>query len=167
MSISKAGRLAWWRVACMATSLLSICAATIALVRLLPDSLVAVAVAVLAGVVYTTVAASLLEWLVHRYVYHRKWLPFARRIFEIHHLGHHYVIFPTWRYVTNGPVRRQPILQEGVRNLHPAGWRSHLIKLSHFGFYMMIGLFVVWPPAWLLTHNLAFLAGIVTISVVF
>jgi len=150
----------------MATSLLSICAATIALVRLLPDSLVAVAVAVLAGVVYTTVAASLLEWLVHRYVYHRKWLPFARRIFEIHHRGHHYVIFPTWRCVTNGPVRRHPILQAGVRDLHPPNWRSHLIKLSHFGFYMAIGLFVVWPPAWLLTHNLAFLAGILTTSVI-
>jgi hypothetical protein len=167
MSKRSAPGLPWWRVASITTLMLGACTALIALVRWLPDSLLGAVAAVLAGVVYTTVLASLLEWLVHRYVYHRKWLPFARRIFEIHHRGHHFVIFPTWRYVTNGPVRRHPILNEGVRTLHSAGWRSHLIKLSHFGFYMTIGLLVVWPPAWLLTHNLAFLTGIMTVSVVF
>src|SRR5712692_6408277 len=109
MSRSKAGRPSWWRVASMTTLLLGACAATIVVVRSLPDSLAGAVAAVLAGALYVTVAASLLEWMVHRYVYPRKWLPFSRRIFEIHHRGHHYVIFPTWRYVTNFPVRRHPI----------------------------------------------------------
>jgi len=167
MTKNRTGRPFFWRSASTIILMLGVCAATIALVRSLPDTLAGAVAAILAGAVYTTVAASLLEWLVHRYIYHRKWVPFARRIFEIHHRGHHYVIFPTWRYVTNGPVRRHPILQDGVRDLHPPNWRSHLIKLSHFGFYMAIGLFVVWPPAWLLTHNLAFLVGIVAVSVLF
>jgi hypothetical protein len=47
--------------------------------------------------------------LVHRYVYHRPLFPWMRRIFVIHHQGHHHALFPTWRYVTNGPVRRHPI----------------------------------------------------------
>jgi hypothetical protein len=123
--------------------MLGVCAGLTVLVRSLPASPAGPVLAILAGVVYTTVAASLLEWLVHRYIYHRRWLPLARRIFEIHHRGHHFIIFPTWRYVTNGPVRRHPILQAGVKDLHPPDWRSHLIKLSHFCFYMTIGLLVV------------------------
>src|SRR5262249_2158269 len=140
MSRGKSGGVSEWRVGCMAILMLGLCAGTIVLVRSLPDTSAAAFAAVVGGLGYTTVAAALLEWLVHRYIYHRRWVPFARRIFDIHHRGHHRVIFPTWRYVTNGPVRRHPILKEGVRSLHPANWRSLLIKLAHFGFYMTIGL---------------------------
>jgi hypothetical protein len=110
--------------------------------------------------------ASVLEWLVHRYVYHRRWLPFARRIYAIHHRGHHFEIFPTWRYVTNGPMRRHPILRADVAHLNPPGWANALVKLTHFTFYMTIGAVCIWVPSWLLTHNIAFLAGILVTSVI-
>jgi hypothetical protein len=159
-------RLALWRIALMSCLMLGMCSLLILLVRTLPLKPAAIVLAILAGIVYTLVAASLLEWSVHRYVYHRKWLPLARPIFEIHQRGHHHIIFPTWRYVTNAPVRRHPILPAGVAHLHPAGWRSHLIKISHFCFYMTFGLVLVWPPAWVLTQNVAFLAGILVTSVI-
>lgn len=155
------------RVLLMAVLMLAACAALVAAVRALSDTAAAAVAAVLAGVVYTTVAASLLEWLVHRYVYHRRWLPGLRHVFTIHHRGHHHIIFPTWRYVTNGPVRRHPVLRAEAANLHPAGWRSLPVKLAHFGFYMSIGAVCIWAPAWLLTGDLAFLAGIVLTSIVF
>src|SRR5258708_39926910 len=79
------------------------CAGIVLLVGTLPDSAPAQAAAAALGCIYLLMIASVLEWMVHRYVYHRRWLPFARRIYSIHHRGHHFEIFPTWRYVTNGP----------------------------------------------------------------
>jgi hypothetical protein len=110
--------------------------------------------------------ASVLEWLVHRYVYHRRLLPFARRIYAIHHRGHHFEIFPTWRYVTNAPMRRHPILRADVSQLNPPGWRNALVKLSHFAFYMTIGCIFIWLPAWILTNSVGFMAGILATSII-
>jgi hypothetical protein len=143
------------------------CAALVAAVRLLPGSLLGDAAAVAAGLALSVVAASLLEWLVHRYVYHRRAVPLLGRIFRIHHHGHHFAIFPTWRYVTHGAPRRHPILGHGVERLHPRGWRNALTKLAHFAFYMAAGFVCVWLPAWLATGNRAFLATIIACNVAF
>jgi hypothetical protein len=143
------------------------CAALVGIVRQLPDSPPGVASAVLAGLALSVVAASLLEWLVHRYVYHRCVVPFLGRIFRIHHHGHHSAIFPTWRYVTHGTPRRHPILGRSIDHLHPRGWRNVLTKMAHFAFYMVSGIVCVWLPAWLATGNLAFLATIIVCNVVF
>jgi len=79
------------------------------LARAQPPTGWGVAVGVAAGLVLMPLLASPLEWLVHRYVYHRALLPGLRPIYEIHHRVHHYVFFPTWRYVTSGPPRRIPV----------------------------------------------------------
>jgi hypothetical protein len=139
--------------------------ALVLLVRLLPISPAGFLAAGLAGLVALPFAASPLEWLVHRYVYHRRGFSWLRRIYVIHQQGHHHVLFPTWRYVTNGPVRRHAIVASGAAVLHTSRWRNVSIKLCHFAFYMTIGAVCIWLPAWLLTANVAFLAGLVAASV--
>jgi hypothetical protein len=159
-------RLLPWRIALMTLLVLGLCGTAVLLVHALPDSLAGNVIAAGMGCIFLLLIASVLEWLVHRYVYHRRVLPFLTRIYAIHHRGHHRIIFPTWRYVTNGPTRRHPILQDDVARLHPPGWRNLPIKLAHFGFYMTIGAVCIWLPAWLLTHHMAFLLGILVTSVI-
>lgn len=155
-----------WRVGFMVLLLLGALGAIVVLVRALPPAPVGYLASGLLGGATLLIAASPLEWLVHRYVYHRKGLRFLRRIYTIHHRGHHQAIFPTWRYVTNGPVRRHPILASAGSTLHTSGLRNLLIKLCHFSFYMAIAGACVWLPAWLLTGNVAFLAGLVVAAAV-
>jgi hypothetical protein len=138
----------------------------VVLVRALPDTPEGYALAALLGVLTLPVAASPFEWLVHRYVYHRRLAPFLRRIYVIHHQGHHHAIFPTWRYVTSGPVRRHPVLATSASALHTAWPRNLAIKLAHFAFYMALGTVCILLPAWLLTGNRAFLAGLLGALVV-
>jgi hypothetical protein len=138
----------------------------VVLVRALPFTVPGYLAASLLGAAALPIMASPLEWWVHRYVYHRQQLPLLRRIYVIHHQGHHHAIFPTWRYVTNGPVRRHPIVASSNSALHMSFWRNLRIKLCHFAFYMMIGSLCVWLPAWLLTQNVGFLVGLITASAV-
>jgi hypothetical protein len=159
-------RLSQIRVACGTLLFLGVLGAAVALVRALPPSTAGWLAASLLGVVALPVAASPLEWLVHRYVYHRRLFPFAHRIYVIHHRGHHHVIFPTWRYVTNGPVRRHPILASSDSALHRSFGHNLLIKGCHFAFYMTIGALCVWLPGWFLTKNVGFLAGLIVASAV-
>jgi len=154
------------RIACGTLFLLGILATIVLLVRELPASGVGLLAGGLLGVLALPIAASPLEWMVHRYVYHRRQIRPLRRIYVIHHQGHHRVIFPTWRYVTNGPVRRHPLLASSNSDLHTSTWRNLSIKLCHFTFYMAIGCLCVWTPAWFLTGNVGFLAGLVAASAV-
>jgi hypothetical protein len=144
--------------------LLGVSAAFVASVQQLPLTFAGAILTAGAGVVVTTVVASLLEWLVHRYIYHRRSLPFLGRIYAIHHQGHHHAIFPTWRYVTNGPPRRHPIQGSDVSYLHPPGWRNTWVKLCHFAFYMTIAFACIWAPAWLVTQNVALLVSMMVTS---
>lgn len=136
------------------------------LVGRLPAAPLGQAVAFLLGVLVLPVAASPYEWLVHRYVYHGTVIPFLRRIYVIHQHGHHYAIFPTWRYVTNGPVLRHPILSDGRSDLHQTRWSNLRIKLAHFAFYMVLGTALILTPAWLATGSVAFLSGLLAALVV-
>jgi hypothetical protein len=150
----------------MTLLILGLLGAVVALVQALPSSPGGYVAAGLLGGVALLIAALPLEWFVHRYVYHRKVFACLRRIYLIHHQGHHRAIFPTWRYVTNGPVCRHPIRSSSKTALHTSGWRNASIKLCHFSFYMTIAAACVWLPAWLLTGNVAFLAGVIAASAV-
>jgi hypothetical protein len=154
------------RVTLAAALMLTVCAGLMGLVRLLPDSLAGDATAVAAGLVLSVVAGSLLEWLIHRHVYHRRAIPLLGHIYRIHHHGHHHVFFPTWRYVTTGAPRRHPVLGPNLLRLHPPGWRNVLTNLSHAAFCMGVGAACVWLPAWLVTGNTAFLLSIIAANVV-
>lgn len=154
------------RVFAMVALLLALFAAVAWVVRLTPDSAPGSVFAFVLGVLVLPVAASPYEWLVHRYVYHGQAIAFLRRIYVIHQHGHHYAIFPTWRYVTNGPVLRHPILSDSRSDLHRTKWSNLRIKLAHFGFYMVLGTTLILAPAWLATGSPAFLAGLFAALVV-
>lgn len=159
-------RLSPLRLAAMTLLLLGTLGTLLGLVRALPLTPAGRLAAGLLGVVAMVLAASPIEWLVHRYVYHRRVLPFLRRIYVIHHRGHHQEIFPTWRYVTNGPVRRHPVLAASASALHDSPLRNLGIKLAHFSFYMVLACLCIWLPSWFLTGNAGFLLGVIVASIV-
>jgi hypothetical protein len=144
-------------------SLLLACAAgsLMLLAKGLPITGLGAAIAVLAGVLLTPLIASPMEWLVHRYVYHRPVIPFLRPVYRIHHLSHHSVFFPTWRYVTDGPPRRLPVLSGDVSRVYTSPFWNGMTRAIHFAFYMTLALLTIWLPAWLVTHHLPFLIGAV------
>ncbi len=140
-------------------------AAVVGLVRLLPGTGWApAALAVVLGLVMFPVAASPIEWFVHRFVYHEAVIRPLKAIYTVHTV-HHFAYFPTWRYITAGPVRRLPIT-----NRRPEALGSRLrnggVRLAHFTWYMALALVLVWLPAWFLTGNVPFIAGIITASAV-
>lgn len=142
-------------------ALLAVCAGLVLLVRAVTPGAYSIPVSVIAGIFFTLIPASVLEWLVHRYIYHRKRFGPLAQIFRIHHRGHHAAIFPTWRYTTNGTVRRHPISEPDVSRLYPTGWRNWISKTAHFGFYMAIGFVFILAPGWLLTQSVPFSMTIV------
>ena len=149
-----------WRIGATVLLLLAFFSGIFWAVAQMPTSLPWKGLAFLIGVLVLPVAASPYEWLVHRYVYHGTVVPMLRRIYVIHQHGHHYAIFPTWRYVTNGPVLRHPILSESRSDLHRTVWSNLRIKAAHFAFYMLLGTLLILAPAWFASRNVAFVAGL-------
>lgn len=135
------------------------------LARSLPDSGWAPAVlAVVLGLVMFPVAASPIEWFVHRFVFHEAVIRPLKAIYTVHTV-HHYTYFPTWRFVTAGPVRRLSITNRSPEAL-VSRFRNAGVRLAHFSFYLALAAVLVWLPAWLLTGSVPFLAGIIAASVV-
>lgn len=138
-------------------------AAIVVVVRALPAvGWWADGLAVLLGLLVVPMVASVLEWFVHRFVYHQAVLRPLAAIFTVH-TAHHYAFFPTWRYTTSGPARRLSIRRR-TPDVHVSWWRNAGVRAAHFGWYMTIGVVVIWVPAWLVTHDVAFLLGIVVSS---
>ncbi len=106
------------------------------------------------GIAITIIGLSLQEWVVHRYLYHRYHKNFIlRHIYNIHHIGHHSVIFPPERYVTNGEVRRHPIFEKNVKALGVSKFSNILTRLSHSGSYFLLSCMTIIGPCWLITKN--------------
>jgi len=154
------------RVLGMSLMLFLLAAAICALVNGLPDTTLGNTLAFVAGLCLTPLLASPYEWLVHRYIYHRHVMPGLGRIYTIHHHSHHYVFFPTWRYVTSGPPRRIPIAAEGTTTAATGHVENALTRLAHFGFYLVLGLVLIITPAWLATHHVTFALGALTALIV-
>jgi hypothetical protein len=134
-------------------------------VRALPaDGIVPSLAAFALGLAIVPLVGSVLEWFVHRFVYHEPVVPILAPIFTVH-TAHHYSFFPTWRYITRGPARRLAITKRAP-DIHTSTARNAGVRLAHFGWYMAIGVVMVWIPAWLATGNSAFLIGIVISSIV-
>lgn len=124
----------------------------------------ALALAVFAiGFALLPVAASPIEWFVHRFVYHEPKIKPLTAIYTVH-TTHHYSYFPTWRYVTGGPARRLPVTRKTTEVASSAVDNAR-IRLSHFAWYMAFGLVIIWAPAWFITHNGWFLAGLIVGSI--
>ena len=135
------------------------------LVRALPDYGWAPAVlAVVLGLVMFPVAASPIEWFVHRFVFHEAAIRPLKALYTVHTV-HHYTYFPTWRFVTGGPVRRLSITNRSPEAL-VSRFRNAGVRLAHFSFYLTLAAVLVWLPAWFATGSVPFLAGIIAASVV-
>lgn len=138
------------------------CAAIITIAALLPGGAVAGLASFVLGLMLVPLAAAPIEWFVHRFVYHQAVVPALRNIQVVHH-AHHHSWFPTWRYTTSGPARRLPIGRR-VRHEHRTGLRNAQVRLAHFTWYMSFGALLIWWPAWLATHDPAFMAGVLLAS---
>jgi len=152
------------RIAVM-TSLLILFFGTVSVfVRVLPHDVIGAIAAFLWGLIVTPIIASPIEWLVHRYIYHRSF-SLIRRIHAVH-VAHHHLYFPTWRYVTGGPARRIPILGEAVSVPQVSSWKNALTYQAHFAFYITLGAVLIWLPAWLLAQSVPFLLGAIIGTVI-
>lgn len=159
------GRVDGVRVGMASAAVAALAVSIVLVVRALPDSgAVARLAAVVLGLVLVPIVASVLEWFVHRFVYHEAVLRPLTAIFTVH-TAHHYAFFPTWRYTTSGPAKRLSIRRR-TPDVHATGTRNAGVRLAHFGWYVTIGVVVIWTPAWFATHDMAFLAGIVVSSLI-
>lgn len=159
------GPVGWRRIAVASTGVLVVAVgSTLAARALAGGGVTAVAVSVLLGLVIVPIVASVLEWLVHRFVYHQPVLRPLAAIFTVH-TAHHYAFFPTWRYVTGGPARRLAIRRR-TPDAHRSGVRNAGVRLAHFAWYVTIGVVVIWVPSWFLTGNGPYLIGAIVSSVV-
>lgn len=156
--------LARWGAGLLA--ILAVASGVLALARNLPTTPWGVAVGFVAGLPLLPFLASPAEWFVHRYVYHRSQIPTLRTIYDIHHRVHHYVFFPSRRYVTTGPPRRIPILTASHDDAATTSVGNAAIHLAHWTFYMLLAAVLIWLPCWLFTGSLPLLAGLVASSVV-
>ena len=135
------------------------------LVRMLPPSgIPAAVISVLAGLVLVPLVASVIEWFVHRFVYHQPVLAPLSAIYTVH-TAHHYAFFPTWRYTTSGPAKRLSI-RKRTPDIHGQRIRNAGVRLAHFAWYVSFGVVFIWVPSWFATHNVAFMAGLVVASLV-
>ena len=151
------GYLSRSRIAAATSLLVLVFAAMSVLVRTLLNDSIGVVIAFVVGFVLTPIAASPIEWLVHRYIYHRRSTP-LQRICAVH-LAHHHLYFPTWRYITGGPARRIPILATDVDLPQVSRWKNTLTYFAHFIFYMILGASLLWLPMWLVSRNVPFILG--------
>lgn len=121
---------------------------------------------VLVGFVFVFLAASPYEWMVHRYVYHRVVIPFLKPIYKVHHLSHHYVYFPTWRYVTSGAAKRIDLFSETNTEVHDTKWGNAFIFSMHYAFYFVLAILLIMIPSWLLIQDSLVLYGQIAGSLV-
>src|SRR5690349_984252 len=152
------------RIAAMTFLLFAFFSSISILARLSPHNVIGTIVGFVSGMIVTSVIASPIEWLVHRYVYHRS-LSLLGRIYAVH-LAHHHLYFPTWRYVTGGPPRRIPILGKGVCVTQTSKWKNATTYFAHFIFYMTLGATLIWIPAWFVSANIPFLMGVISGTIV-
>lgn len=129
------------------------------IVRAMPAGPVGTAAAVGLGLLVLPIAASPIEWLVHRYLYHRVVLEPLRPLYRVHHQAHHHLYFPTSRYVTGGPTRRIPLIAEDLSEAPSGPWANRAIEAAHFLFYFVLGTALIIAPLWAVTGNGGFVAG--------
>jgi len=139
-------------------------AATVAAVNSLAGWAGQSALAFALGFLLIPILAAPIEWVVHRYVYHEPVLAPLRPIFTVH-TAHHFAFYPTWRYVTAGPPRRL-VIRSRAPDVRRTPLGNARVRSAHFIWYLGLGAIVIWLPAWLLTGDGWFLAGLMISSAV-
>lgn len=126
------------------------------------DSAAGLVTALVAAPLLVLLAGSIGEWLVHRYLMHRRWRPaILRTIFELHHRGHHQVHFTPERYVHAGPINYVPVYPPRPSALCESRASRVLSMLAQLALYLSVAALGVFLPVWLLTDNPLFTGVVV------
>jgi hypothetical protein len=118
----------------------------------------------LLGAALAVIWASILEWIVHRHIYHHCHLGFLKSIYRVHHVGHHRLFFPPTRYAATGEAKRFALDSQGDPHVFNSVWKNRAMGLLHFTFYISIGAALLMTPLWLLTRNIILVAGAASAS---
>ena len=119
-----------------------------------------------AGALATLLAASIIEWAVHRWIMHRPTrLPLLRLAYEHHHRAHHWINFPPDQYIQAGPVQYVPLWTGRLDRVatSPLAWAATVA--SHVAFYAVFAVVLVLAPAWLWSGNAVFAWSVTATSV--
>ena len=118
------------------------------------------ALSVALGILSAGLLGSLGEWAVHRYTMHTRW---GNRIlnvpYELHHNAHHWHHYTPDRFTHAGPIKYHPTHDPNLVCDTNAGRRW--VAFQQYVYYMFFGLVTVFLPAWLVTANIFFMAGLV------
>lgn len=154
--------VARWRVGVGLAAVVAVAAGVVSVVRASEGWAMHGLIAFCLGLVLVPLVASPIEWFVHRFLYHEPVVRGLRSIFVVH-TAHHFAFFPTHRYVTGGPARRLAVRRRApdIRTTRVGNAR---VRMAHFSWYMSFGAMLIWVPAWLATHDRAFVVGLVIAS---
>jgi hypothetical protein len=117
------------------------------------------------GVLAAVLIGSLGEWLVHRYIMHRRLKPYPLTLaYDLHHRAHHWVQFPPNEYLHDDHVQRVPVSLRLDRVCVTRTGRFLTVAL-HVAFYSAFGLILALIPSAVITRNPVF-TGVVSIVTV-
>lgn len=97
------------------------------------------------------------EWLVHRFIMHRRWKPrLLRIIYDLHHVGHHFIHFTPERYVHEGPINYIPVWPPRPDALCRSASSRWLSMSGQFLFYGAVAVPLAVLPTVLSARNVLF-----------
>jgi hypothetical protein len=121
------------------------------------------AVSIVGGILAALLIGSLGEWLVHRYIMHRRLRPLPLNLpYDLHHRAHHWVQYRPDEYLHDDCVQRVPVSHQLDRVCTTRVGRAFTVA-SHVAFYSLFAVVLAVGPAVLITRNPLF---VVVISIV-
>jgi len=117
-------------------------------------------ISIFLGFVSAIMLASLGEWTVHRYTMHRHWRNRVLNVpYSLHHVAHHCREYTPARFTHAGPVKYHPTHDPNALcdSKRARAW----VAVQYFSYYSMFGVILFYIPAWLITGNLFFMAGLI------
>jgi len=125
-----------------------------------PRSIAGSALALVCGMAVAVLFHSVWEWAFHRYLYHRVLAPVLKPIYLTHHVDHHVRDYPASRFTGE-------VVHDHAHEAHGSVWLRVVRRfipgmpaIPDRWVYLAVGLAAVATPAWWLTHNVFFCAGI-------
>ena len=117
-------------------------------------------ISVCLGIVSAALLASLGEWSVHRYTMHTRWRNHILNVpYALHHVAHHWREYTPDRFTHAGPVKYHPTGDPNA--ICESDAARSWVAVQQFVYYSFFGLFFLFIPAWLITGNVFFMAGLI------
>lgn len=156
------------RLVSVIVAVLASCATLALIGRLLAptSSLVNVAASAVAGVVAMLLSCSVVEWLVHGKLMHRRSrLPLLHLAYDLHHKAHHWIHYPPSAYVQD-EVTYVPLVPPRPERPCRTPRETFFAALGQALFYASFSVPIV-AAAWALTHNGPFVAACAIVGATF